>query len=96
MIHRKEERTKKRGRENQSNKDESIKHIRKQITTEAEIIKQKKKDRNQQSAVADPGGGAAPPPYFWALWTKLRSEGPKKIFWETAPPSPYLKVWIRR
>ena len=62
MIHRKEERTKKRGRENQSNKDESIKHIRKQITTEAEIIKQKKKDRNQQSAVADPGGGARPPP----------------------------------
>ena len=30
------------------------------------------------------GGGGGPPPYFW---TKLRPEGPKKIFWETAPSS---------
>ena len=30
--------------------------------------------------VVDPGEG---PPYFW---TKLRPEGPKKVFWETAPP----------
>ena len=31
------------------------------------------------------GRGARPPPNFW---TKLRSEGPKKIFWETGPPPP--------
>ena len=38
-----------------------------------------------------PGGGA--PPYFS---TKMRPEGPKKIFLETAPPPPppYLKVRI--
>ena len=29
-------------------------------------------------------------PYFW---TKLRPEGPKKFFWETAP-LPYLGVWM--
>ena len=29
-------------------------------------------------------------PYFW---TKLRPEGPKKFFWETAP-LPYLRVWM--
>ena len=34
--------------------------------------------------VADPGKA---PPYFW---TKLRPEGPKKIFWETASPPPPL------
>ena len=46
-----------------------------------------------------PRGGACdpPPPY---LSTKMRPEGQKKIFWETAtapsplPPLPYLKVWI--
>ena len=44
--------------------------------------------------VADPGKGPGarphlpPPPYFW---TKLRPEGPKKVFWETAPPpAPHL------
>ena len=31
-------------------------------------------------SAADPGEG---PPYFWS---KLRPEGPKKIFWETGPP----------
>ena len=40
--------------------------------------------------VADPGKGA--PPNFW---TKLRPEGPKKLFLETAsPPPPYLRVWM--
>ena len=29
-------------------------------------------------------------PYFW---TKLRPEGPKKFFWDTAP-LPYLRVWM--
>ena len=29
-------------------------------------------------------------PYFW---TKLRPEGPKKKFWETAPLT-YLRVWM--
>ena len=93
MIHRKEERTKKRGPENQSNNDKSIKHIHKQITTEAEIVKQKKEDRNQLSTVADPGEGPGrPAPYFW---TKLMPEGPKKSFGRPPPPSPYLRVWIR-
>ena len=47
-------------------------------------------------SVADPEEGpggtppSPPPPYFW---TKLRPEQPKKFFWETSPPSPYLKVW---
>ena len=31
------------------------------------------------------GPRGPPPPYFW---TKLRSEGPRKFFWETAPPPP--------
>ena len=61
-------------------------------------------------AVAEAGGsrrgaqGARAPPYFW---TKLRPEGPKKMFLETTPPPPlcqglddrappYLKVWIRQ
>ena len=37
--------------------------------------------------------GRAPraPPYFS---TKMRPEGPKKIFWETAPPPPHLRVWM--
>ena len=35
-------------------------------------------------------GGTWASPYFW---TKLRPEGPKKVFWETAPP-PYLRVWM--
>ena len=34
--------------------------------------------------------GTSPLPYFW---TKLRPEGPKKLFLEDAPP-PYLRVWI--
>ena len=37
-----------------------------------------------------PGDLAPPPPYFW---TKLRPEGSKKFFWETAP-LPYLRVWM--
>ena len=41
-------------------------------------------------------GGPVPPSYFL---TKMRPEGPKKIFWETDPPDPpppppHLKVWI--
>ena len=48
-------------------------------------------------AVADLGegpGGAVPPPlFFFNFKTKLRPEGPKKIFLETAPPPPYLRVW---
>ena len=46
--------------------------------------------------VADPGewpggGGGQVPPLFW---TKLRPEG-RKIFWgETAPPPTYLRVWM--
>ena len=57
--------------------------------------------------MADPGKGPGrlgPPPYFW---TKLRPEGPSKIFFKTAPsplsqglndrlppaPPSYLKVW---
>ena len=46
-------------------------------------------------AVVDPGEGywgPGSPPYFS---TKMRPEGPKKCFLETAPPPPYLKVWIR-
>ena len=45
-------------------------------------------------AVVDLGevpGGARVPHYFW---TKLKPEGPKKIFLETAPPPPYLRVWM--
>ena len=54
--------------------------------------------------VADPGkglGGPPPPPYFW---TKLRPDGPKKIFWKTPPPPilfqglddlPPSLIWIR-
>ena len=38
-------------------------------------------------SAADPGEGPGArgpgPPYFWS---KLRPEGPKKIFWETGPP----------
>ena len=59
-------------------------------------------------AVADLGegpGGAVPPLIFFNFKTKLRPEGPKKIFLETAPPPPlseglddlppsHLKVWI--
>ena len=36
------------------------------------------------------GPGVPPPPYFW---TKMRPEGPKKIFLETGPPT-YLRVWM--
>ena len=42
-------------------------------------------DDSKWTAVADPGkgpGGLGPPPYFW---TKLRPEGPSKIFFKTAP-----------
>ena len=46
-------------------------------------------------AVADLGevpGEPDPHPYFW---TKLRPEGPKKIFWRPPPPlPPYLRVWM--
>ena len=45
--------------------------------------------------VADPGKGLGgpppPPPYFW---TKLRPDGPKKIFWKTSPPPFYSRVWM--
>ena len=59
------------------------------------------------TSVADPGEGPGEhaPPYFS---TKMRPEGPKKMFLETAaplsqglddrpplPPPSYLKVWIR-
>ena len=46
-------------------------------------------------------GSPAPPRYFY---TKLRPEGPKKIFWRPGiplvsgsgwPPPPHLNVWIR-
>ena len=62
---------------------------------------------NSKKPVADPGegpGGPAPP-YFS---TKMRPEGPNKIFWGTGPPPlseglddrpphppSYLKIWIR-
>ena len=57
------------------------------------------RERHQQNLipVVDPGESS---PYFLI---KLRPEGPKKIFLETAPPPPpllddwpplYLKVWI--
>ena len=36
------------------------------------------------------GGGWLALPYFW---TKLRPEGPKKIFPRPPPPS-YLRVWM--
>ena len=50
--------------------------------------------------VEDPGLGAHPP-YFW---TKLRPDGPKKIFWRRPPPPllfqilddlPPSLIWIR-
>ena len=49
--------------------------------------------------VEDPGLGAHPP-YFW---TKLRPNGPKKIFWRRPPPLlfqglddlPPSLIWIR-
>ena len=49
--------------------------------------------------VEDPGLGAHPP-YFW---TKLRPDGPKKIFWRRPPPLlfqglddlPPSLIWIR-
>ena len=49
--------------------------------------------------VEDPGLGAHPP-YFW---TKLRPDGPKKIFWKTPPALlfqglddlPPSLIWIR-
>ena len=34
--------------------------------------------------------GAGPPYYL----TRLRPKGPKKIILETAPPPPYLRVWM--
>ena len=37
-------------------------------------------------AVADLGEVPAPPPTTPYFWTKLRPEGPKKIFLETTPP----------
>ena len=40
--------------------------------------------------VEDPGLGAHPP-YFW---TKLRPDGPKKIFWRRPPPPFYSRVWM--
>ena len=60
------------------------------------FISQNKVDVDMELAVVDPvegpGGGGGGPPYYWA---KLRPEGPKKTFLETAPP-PYLKVWVWR
>ena len=38
-----------------------------------------------------PGGPRQAAPYFW---TKLRPEGVKNMFLKTAPPSPYLRVWM--
>ena len=43
---------------------------------------------NIATTVAGPG---VAPPYFWI---KLKPGGPKKIFWETAPPPLYLKVGL--
>ena len=37
------------------------------------------------------GPSGLPPPYFS---TKMRPEGPKNIFLETAPPHPYLSLWM--
>lgn len=37
--------------------------------------------------------GPAPPPHPY-FWTKLRLEGPKKIFFKTALPPPYLRLWM--
>ena len=47
----------------------------------------------QPLSVVDPGEGPGRgpgPPYFW---TKLRPEGPKKIFFSDRVP-PYLRVWM--
>ena len=40
------------------------------------------------------GGGGGPAPRYFL--TKLRPKGLKKLFFETAPPSPYLRVWMTR
>ena len=42
-------------------------------------------------SVGDSEEGPAAPPF----WTKLRPEGPKKIFGRPPPPPSYLKIWIR-
>ena len=41
----------------------------------------------------DPGEGPGhpPPPYFYS---KLRPEGPNKIFFGDWSPIPYLRVWM--
>ena len=36
-------------------------------------------------------GGPTPPPSFS---TKIRPEGPKKIFLASAPPPPYFRLWL--
>ena len=48
--------------------------------------------RGSLVTVADPGEGLGrPPPNFY---TKLRPKGPKKFWGVTAPPPPYLRVWM--
>ena len=48
--------------------------------------------KQRQKSVADPGEGPGGPgpPYFY---TKLRPDGPKKIFLRLSPP-PYLRIWM--
>ena len=49
--------------------------------------------KQRQKSVADPGEGPGGPgpPYFY---TKLRPDGPKKIFLRLSPPPPYLRIWM--
>ena len=45
--------------------------------------------------MADPGeepGGSDPPPLLFLDQNEARRA--EKIFWETAPPLPYLRVWM--
>ena len=40
------------------------------------------------------GPGGAARPYFFYFKTKLRPEGPEKIFFGDRPRPPYLRVWM--
>ena len=51
--------------------------------------------KQNQTTVADPGEGAGGPALLLLLDHQTEARRAEKNFFETAPPPPYLKVWIR-